>query len=146
MPARVLLVDDEAQQLAVRADVMKAFGFSVITACGPIEAIFMLADAMEQIDVAILDYDMPVMNGCQLAIHIRSMCPELRIILYSGAVDIPQSTMTSVDAFIPKCDGVGLLIEHVAQFAGYDRGWQSPGAWTEAYFRIRALPKGCDVA
>lgn len=117
VPTRVLLVDDEAQQLAVRADVMKVSGFSVITACGPIEAIFMLGEAMEDIDVAILDYDMPVMNGCKLASYIRSMCPELRIILYSGAVDIPQSTMNSVDVFIPKSDGVGLLIEHVAQFA-----------------------------
>lgn len=67
VPARVLLVDDEVQQLAVRAHVMKASALSVITACGPIEAIWILAGTMEEIE-------------------------------YSGAVDIPQSKMTSVDA------------------------------------------------
>jgi len=115
--ARVLLVDDEVQQLAVCAQVMKVSGFSVITACGPFEAIRILVGAMKEIDVAILDYDMPVMNGCILARRLRSICPWLKIILYSGTVDIPQSKMTSVDAFIPKGDGVGTLIDHVVQFA-----------------------------
>ena len=56
---RVLLVDDEVQQLAVRARVMKASGLSVTTASGPIEAIRILAGAIKKIEVAILDYDMP---------------------------------------------------------------------------------------
>jgi CheY-like chemotaxis protein len=123
--ARVLLVDDEVQQLAVRAHVMKASGLSVITACGPIEAIWILAGTMEEIDVAILDYDMPVMNGCILARRIRSICPWLKIILYSGAVYIPQSKMTSVDAFIPKGDGVGTLINYVVQLAQATAGADS---------------------
>jgi CheY-like chemotaxis protein len=117
VPARVLLVDDEPQQLAARAHVMKMYGFSVTTACGPIEAIFILEDALAQIDVAILDYDMPIMNGCTLASHIRSMCPELKIILYSGAVDLPQPNMTGVDVFIPKGGGIGPLLEQVVLFA-----------------------------
>jgi len=45
------------------------------------------------------------------------MCPELKIILYSGSVDIPRSKLTSVHAFIPKTDGIGPLIQHVVQFA-----------------------------
>ena len=116
LPVRVLLVDDEVQQLAVRARVMKASGLSVTTASGPIEAIRILAGATKKIEVAILDYDMPVMNGCILAGLIRSICPGLKIILYSGAVDIAQSKMASVDAFVPKGDGVGTLINQVAQF------------------------------
>jgi len=56
------------------------------------------------------------MNGCILAGLIRSICPGLKIILYSGAVDIAQSKMASVDAFMPKGDGVGTLINQVAQF------------------------------
>jgi len=125
VPARVLLVDDEAQQLAVRAHVMERSGLSVITACGPIEALCILAGTMKEIDVAILDYDMPVMNGSILASRLRSIYPWLKIILYSGAVDIPQSKMTSVDAFIFKGDGVGMLIDHVVQFAQATAGADS---------------------
>jgi DNA-binding NarL/FixJ family response regulator len=117
VPTRVLLVDDDVQQLALRAKVMKVSGFSVITAHHPIAAISMLAEAMEQIDIVILDYDMPVMDGCALASEIRSTRPELKIILYSGAVDIPKSKLTSVDAFIPKSGGVGPLIAHVVQLS-----------------------------
>jgi CheY-like chemotaxis protein len=58
VPVRVLLVDDEVQQLAVRALVMKASGLSVITASCPIEALCILAGAIKKIEVAILDYDM----------------------------------------------------------------------------------------
>lgn len=76
VPARVLLVDDGPQQLELRAHVMKMCGLSIITACGPIEAISILEDTMEKIDVAILDYHMSVMNGCALADRLRSTYPE----------------------------------------------------------------------
>jgi len=115
--AKVLLVDDEAQQMAARAQALDASGFSVITACGPLETIFMLAEGMTKIDVAILDYHMPAMNGCTLARCIKAMCPRLKIILYSGVVDIFRTEMTWIDAFLPKTEGIGALIAHVVQFA-----------------------------
>jgi CheY-like chemotaxis protein len=76
-----------------------------------------MADEIDQIDFAVLDYDMPVMNGCALANRLRSLCPELTIILYSGAIDIPQHEMTSIDAFIPKDDGMDRLLPQIAEFA-----------------------------
>src|SRR5260370_15313280 len=114
---RILLVDDEAQLLELCAQVMKLCGFSVVTAEGPVQAISLMAEEMiEKIDVAILDYHMPVMNGCALADRLRSMRPKLKIILYSGAIDIPQSEMTSVDVFIPKDDAITRLLPHIVQF------------------------------
>jgi CheY-like chemotaxis protein len=90
----------------------------VVTAGGPIEAISTLAEGdLEKTDVAILDYNMPVMNGTALAARLRSMCPRLKIILHSGAVDIPQSEMTNVDAYIPKSESIAALIAKVVQFA-----------------------------
>ncbi len=60
---KILLVDDDAQGLWLRAQVMKLCGFPVVTADGPIEAISLMAEeATEKIDLAILDYDMPVMK------------------------------------------------------------------------------------
>jgi CheY-like chemotaxis protein len=113
---RILLVDDDAQGLWLRAQVMKLCGFPVVTADGPIEAISLMAKAAtEKIDLAILDYDMPVMNGCDLADQLRSIYPRLKIILYSGAIDIPDNEMSSVDAFVSKDDGTARLLAQIVQ-------------------------------
>ena len=115
---RILLVDDETQGLWLRAQVMKSCGFPVVTADGPLEALSLMAEEpAENIDLAILDYDMPVMNGCALAEELRSICPTLKIILYSGAVDIPQWEMTSVDAFVAKDEGTARLLDQIVQIA-----------------------------
>jgi CheY-like chemotaxis protein len=121
-PPKVLLVDDEAQQLQLRAEVMQSCGFSVITADGPSAAISKLeAGAITKTNIAVLDYNMPEMNGSALARRLRSICPGLKIILHSGALDIPQSDMTCVDAYVPKSEGIASLITQVVQFVEANR-------------------------
>jgi CheY-like chemotaxis protein len=116
VPTRVLLVDDDIQPLELRAEVLRMNGFSVISAPGGVEAMAIMAASPEGIDVAVLDYQMPIMNGGVLAKRLRSLCPDVKIILHSGAVDIPCCAMTSVDAFIPKGDGMATLIGQIVAF------------------------------
>jgi CheY-like chemotaxis protein len=125
LPATVLLVDDESDQLQLCAQVLRMCGFSVLTACGPVEALSAMMGAVERIDVAILDYHMPIMNGCVLADRLRSRCPELRVILHSGATYIPSREMRSVDAFIPKGGGVAPLVAQIEKLAS--SGTRPPG-------------------
>jgi two-component system cell cycle sensor histidine kinase/response regulator CckA len=96
VPARVLLVDDDLQHLELRAQVMKVCGFSVITAPGPMEAMSILAETIDIFDIAVIDYHMPLMNGCLLVDRLKSMCPEMKIILHSGAVAVPESIKCSL--------------------------------------------------
>ena len=113
----VLLVDDEVQPLQLRAQIMKLHGFFVLTADGPMKALALMAQtAIEKIQVAILDYNMPGMNGCVLAKRLRSAFPELKTILYSGALDIPSQEATSIDVVVSKADGIATLISQVMQF------------------------------
>src|SRR4051812_27227570 len=87
----LLLVDDDVQQLDLRAIVLKMSGFTVLTASSPVEAISIMAHRpANKVDVAILDYEMPGMNGCVLADYLRERDPELKIILHSGAPHIPE--------------------------------------------------------
>lgn len=109
---RVLLVDDDPGQLRMNALEIELYGWSVVTARGPIEAIATMAE--ETIDLAVLDYNMPIMNGCALAKRLRSSFPDLTIVLHSAASDIPRWEMTHVDAFISKDDG---LMGFLPQFA-----------------------------
>jgi CheY-like chemotaxis protein len=111
-------VDDEIEQLKLRAQVIRMCGFAAITANGPMEAIdIMTARQRGTIDLAILDYNMPVMNGCVLAERLKSIWPETKIMLHSGAIDIPQNEMTSVDALIPKGEGVEQLLAQIIRVA-----------------------------
>ena len=113
---RILLVDDELEQLLLRAQVMSLRGFPVLTADNPSDAIFMMAEeTIDKIELVILDYDMPGMNGCDLADTLKLIRPELKIILYSGAGDIPRNEMTSIDTFVSKADGIPTLIAEVAE-------------------------------
>jgi CheY-like chemotaxis protein len=110
----VLLVDDDLHQLELRALVLKTSGFAVQTARCPVKAISLMAhDPGHKVDVAILDYHMPSMNGCMLADYLRERYPDIKIVLHSGAGHIPESEMGSVDDFVPKGEGVERLIEKV---------------------------------
>jgi hypothetical protein len=55
------------------------------------------------------------MNGCMLADRLRVILPELHTILYSGLIDIPESEISKVSLFIPKSDGLHLLLPSVAR-------------------------------
>ena len=115
---RVLLVDDEIPQLLLRAQVMTLRGFPVLTAASPDDAISIVAEeAFEKVELVVVDYNMPGMNGCDLADLLKVIRPELKIILYSGTTDVPRNQMTSIDTFVSKTDGMAALIAKVTELA-----------------------------
>jgi CheY-like chemotaxis protein len=117
----LLLVDDHIQQLDLLALTMKMSGFSVVTASSPIEAISMMNEhCLRKIDVAVIDYHMPTMNGCVLAAYLKARYPELKIVLRSGAPDISQAEMMSVDGFISKSDDIGVLLSKITELGQID--------------------------
>src|SRR4051794_21748150 len=111
-PARVLLVDDEHHQLQLRACFLRMAGFPVLTAQGPLDALS-LVRTIGELDVAIVDYEMPVMNGGVLAQHLKRKFPKLNVVLYSAAVLVPFCDLNSIDAFIPKGEGITVLLHHM---------------------------------
>jgi DNA-binding NtrC family response regulator len=113
----VLLVDDDIQQLDLLARTMKMFGFSVVTASSPVEAILLMNEnSFRKIDVAVTGYHMPILNGCILAEYLKARYPELKVALYSGALDIPENEMMSLDGFISKSDGIDALLSKITEF------------------------------
>ena len=93
IPAKVLLVDDEWRQLELRACILSMAGFPVLTARGPIEALA-LATRFKDLDVAVVDYEMPIMNGAVLAERLKSKLPKLNVVVYSAAIAIPSQRST----------------------------------------------------
>jgi CheY-like chemotaxis protein len=98
--AVVLCVDDDSVVLDVIKLTLEKNGFTVLTATNWRRAL----DAFREtpIDLVMLDYEMPDMKGHEVAIQIRSVNPEVPIILHSGSSDIPEIATKVTDAFIPK--------------------------------------------
>lgn len=70
---------------------------------------------MTSFDAVLLDYQMPGMNGHQLAQEIRRVRPETPIVMFSGDEIIPDETLELVDASVPKTEAVSELLSAVAR-------------------------------
>ncbi len=100
----LLWVDDSRTLLSLYKSVFEDLGFAVCATSSPREALRHASNDKTDsaIDVAILDYEMPEMNGGELAHLLRFKHPALPIILYSSSTCIPASVNDSVDAVCAK--------------------------------------------
>ena len=81
---RILVVDDEAEIVELLRDVLVAEGYVVDAAPDAATSLQMIRDSIY--DVALLDFNLPDMNGVMLHHQIRQMDAELaaRTIFMSG--------------------------------------------------------------
>ncbi|MDR3669285.1 MAG: response regulator [Holophaga sp.] len=126
----VLLVDDDEDVRILMARMLKRAGMGQVkTVPGGEEALATLR-AGERPDLVILDQNMPGMNGVQTMEQIRSLDPELPILISSGQPDIerwPDFRRPRVSV-ISKPFTLDEIQAKLAQFAGVP-GPDHPG-WT----------------
>ena len=79
----VLIVDDEAMLLAMYKDMFSLLGCDTLTTPDPNNALELLKNNPE-IDLLCTDYDMPKMNGLELARQCHILRQDLPILLNSG--------------------------------------------------------------
>jgi CheY-like chemotaxis protein len=110
----VLCIDDNVLVLAIRKSLLESRDFRVLTAeDGP--AGLEIANR-QPIDVVIVDYEMPGMDGGTIAKELRGKHPNLPVLLVSGfAGKIPESLLAIVDGFIAKGSSPDLLINEVVR-------------------------------
>ncbi|HTR23569.1 MAG TPA: response regulator [Terriglobales bacterium] len=92
----VLYVDDNPKSSRLLASVLEECGFRMISKTDPLDALALCRRT--SFDLALLDYEMPVMSGAQLAREIKGMMPEVPIVLISGRTSIPAKELEFVDA------------------------------------------------
>ena len=68
----------------------------------------------------LLDYEMPGMNGHEVASEIKPMRPEGKLILFSGS-DVPMQALALVDAFVPKLEAGKQLLPMIAELCSQAR-------------------------
>jgi CheY-like chemotaxis protein len=104
----VLCVDDDELLLDLLQEVLAGHGFHSLTTTNGREALRLLEQ--NPVDAVILDYSMPDMNGEAVAVGVRTVTPHIPIILFSGSLDIPPSTLQLTDAFVAKGANLSALL------------------------------------
>ena len=92
----VFYVDDNPKSSRLLTSVLEECGFRVIAKHDPIEALALCKRTY--FDLALLDYEMPVMSGSKLAQEIKYLVPDVPVVLISGRSTLPSSELAFVDA------------------------------------------------
>ncbi|MCK5163152.1 MAG: response regulator [Desulfobacula sp.] len=80
----ILLVDDEKGVIEVCSEMLESLGYQVKSVLDGMEAIDVLKSKNFKIDLVILDMVMPRMNGEQTFENIRSIDPDMKVLVSSG--------------------------------------------------------------
>ena len=100
----ILCVDDDPAILELHGTLLRSKGYEVFTAPDGLSGIAITRQ--RQIDVVVLDINMPGMNGGQVAEILKTERPTLPVVISSGGLEeIPESLKWFGDAMLFKGDG-----------------------------------------
>ena len=101
----VLIVDDEETVLEVGAEILRSLGYTVFTARSGEEAVSLLQEHKDRIQVVLLDMIMPDMGGGETFDRLKEIKPSIKVLLSSGySLDGQASVILArgCDGFIQK--------------------------------------------
>jgi CheY-like chemotaxis protein len=114
--AVLLCIDDNEDLLECEKSLLESFGCTVLTAASGGRGLELAST--HWVDVVIVDYFMPEMNGPEVAVEMRRLRPLAPIILLTGAADVPEQTLSLVDALIAKDHLTSQLLPTIAHLYG----------------------------
>jgi CheY-like chemotaxis protein len=81
---RILCVDDEIVGTRMRGEILKELGYSVVLYHCPLAA---LRCDLNKFDLAVLDFQMPGLNGWELFLRMRALGARFPAVLLTGCLD-----------------------------------------------------------
>ncbi len=114
-PLQVLLVEDDATIAAVIQGLLQVHGHAVVHAAHGLAALAEVSNA--RFDVALLDLDLPGIDGFGLALQLRTMGYEMPLIAVTARSDgeaEPQARKAGFDHFLRKPVTAQMLLEAIA--------------------------------
>ncbi|MBZ9784212.1 response regulator [Pseudomonas sp. REP124] len=113
-PSTILVVEDDSIVRMLIVDVLDELEFNVLEADGSEQALQILKDVNQHIDLMMTDVGLPIMDGRELANEARSLRPTLPILFASGyaeSIDVPQGMFLigkpfSIDQLRDKVRGI----------------------------------------
>jgi len=80
----ILVVDDEEMILEVGKGMLETLGYTVLVSRSGREAVDIYRKNPSEVDLVMLDLVMPEMGGSETYLHLRSINPNVRVLLSSG--------------------------------------------------------------
>ena len=80
----ILLVEDSGIVRTLVTATLESYGYEVLAAAGPSEAISLAEGFGRQIDLLLTDVVMPHMSGHELAERLAAVRPDLKVLFVSG--------------------------------------------------------------
>jgi nitrogen-specific signal transduction histidine kinase/CheY-like chemotaxis protein len=101
----ILLADDEIMLRDLLAELLESYGYAVIRVMSGKEALKVFTEELK-VDLIILDYNMPEMNGLDCITEIRKFNKEVPIILSSGSLGLNGNNIDikemGINSFVNK--------------------------------------------
>lgn len=101
----VLVADDEDMMREVMRIMIADSGGNALTAVDGLDALKIFSQNVEKIDVAVLDYSMPRMDGYAAFLEMRKIKPSLGVCFVSGLKQTPEVAQLANQreiGFLPK--------------------------------------------
>ena len=104
---KALVIDDSKAMRRIIGDIMRTLGFEVVEACDGKEGLEKVKEHFDELDVVLVDWNMPVMNGLDFIKTARAT-PEyegLKIVMVTTETEPEQmvkALLTGVDEFVMK--------------------------------------------
>jgi len=109
---RILSVDDDLTVLYIRYKLLANAGYAVLSATDAAQALQLFAE--HPIDLVLLDYALPEMDGGMLADAMKTHRPDIPILMVSG-VAVPEKVLSIVNGYVRKGDGADHLMTSVGK-------------------------------
>jgi CheY-like chemotaxis protein len=126
---KVLCVDDDSSIRSLYRTLLSGSGYEVMVAENGEHALNLLQ--VYQVDAVILDYEMPGMNGGEVAAEIKHRTPTIPILMVSGCPSVVDDAPRFVDAALAKGAPAEKLLrklETLIEPAGVNLGAPIPAA------------------
>ena len=103
----------------MRGQILEVAGYSVVLYHSPLAA---LRCDLSTFSLAILDFEMPELNGRELLLRMRALGARFPIVLLTGSVDsLFHENRVLFARCIDKGTPIRCLLETIAEFIGTDR-------------------------
>jgi DNA-binding response OmpR family regulator len=107
----LLCIDDDKQTLVLRKMLLETHGFRVLTASNGPEGL--RAFRQNNVDAVVLDYNMPDMNGGDVAVELKRINPQVPVMILSALPWLPDDAPGCIDAFMTKGEPTAVLAARI---------------------------------
>jgi CheY-like chemotaxis protein len=108
----ILIVDDESSIRSVMSAALSFRGYKILEASDGEEAVQRYGEKVKEIDLILLDLQMPRMNGWETMEKILSLNPRARVLLLSGSSPVaptPNAADRALGILLKPFQSVQLL-------------------------------------